>query len=125
MHCMRLTPLPLHYLSDVGDFSEPEIRVLHSDEIGWTVMCSSHGGYPSSTMNWNPSGSWKVINSTKRQDPATLTYNISSTAVFNCTTDEVQSINCSAGNVTSTQLSICEYQTFETSYYNLKTSKYE
>ncbi|XP_074536268.1 uncharacterized protein LOC141798295 [Halichoeres trimaculatus] len=98
------------HLKVTGDYSEPKLMVLHQDEISWTVMCSSHGGYPSSSSSeiaWNPNGSRKVLNSTEVRDPVTLTFNSSSTAVFNCTKDEKQFINCTIGGVTSTQLPIC------------------
>ncbi|XP_034556995.1 uncharacterized protein LOC117825320 isoform X2 [Notolabrus celidotus] len=101
-------PTVIH-LSITANFSVPAYTVLHQDETHWLVTCSSHGGYPTSTMIWNTDGSEmvKVVNSSEMTDPITLTINSSSTALFNCSKGEMKLISCSVGSVTSPLFSVC------------------
>ncbi|XP_060902365.1 uncharacterized protein LOC132980320 [Labrus mixtus] len=97
------------HLSIKANYSKPEVKVLHSDEIHWLVNCSSHGGYPISQMIWNQeSQMMEDENSSVTRDDVTMTFNSSSTVYFNCSMGEIKFISCSVGGIDSQLFSVCK-----------------
>ncbi|XP_067102385.1 uncharacterized protein [Osmerus mordax] len=75
------------------------------------ATCSCHGGYPRHEVEWNSNLSldqtWAVVlPGNWSQDRETKLFNITSTLVFNCTTD-LQYLSCKCGGATSQKLSVC------------------
>lgn len=62
-------------------------------------------------IRWHVPGNpvWMVKNSSEMQDPDIMTVNSSSTVSFNCSSGELRSISCAAGDATSDFFSVCEY----------------
>nr|XP_020505292.1 T-lymphocyte activation antigen CD80-like [Labrus bergylta] len=97
------------HLSIKANYSKPEVKVLHRDDIHWLVNCSSHGGYPRSPMIWNQeSQMMEDVNSSVTRDDVTMTFNSSSTVYFNCSMGEIRSISCSVGGIDSQLFSVCK-----------------
>ncbi|XP_036939836.1 putative selection and upkeep of intraepithelial T-cells protein 1 homolog [Acanthopagrus latus] len=98
------------HLSVTATYSKPEVKVVCSDDSPTCLAtCTSHGGYPSSTMDWRVSRSqmWRRVNKSEMEDRNTLMFNSSSTASFNCSEGELM-FNCTVGNVTTEMYSICK-----------------
>lgn len=94
-----------------ANYSKPNVTQSCGDGSSCVVNCVSYGGYPRMGIMWHVPGNrmWMVKNSSEMQDPDIMTVNSSSTASFNCSSGELRSIRCSAGDATSDLFSVCEY----------------
>ncbi|XP_070685962.1 T-lymphocyte activation antigen CD80-like [Pempheris klunzingeri] len=98
------------HLSVTANYSQPAVTVYrHKDGSSCLVTCASHGGYPEAKMVWNvPSGQmWNTVNSSEKSDQDTMTFNSSSTAIFNCSKGEIKLLSCSVADVTSNMFKVC------------------
>lgn len=95
----------------IANYSKPQPTQVCIDGLNCVVHCASHGGYPSIKITWDvlESHVWKLENHTEVADPETMMVNSSSFAFFNCSSGELSSIRCSAGDVASDNITVCKY----------------
>ncbi|KAK7883286.1 hypothetical protein WMY93_029460 [Mugilogobius chulae] len=98
-------------LTMAANYSKPTLHLQNctDKEDQCLVRCSSHGGYPQKEITWNGLEGRLIdtIKSSFTKDNNRALYNISSMALFNCSTRKLQNISCSVDDV-SEPLFICE-----------------
>ncbi|XP_073336728.1 T-lymphocyte activation antigen CD80-like isoform X2 [Pagrus major] len=99
------------HIKVTATYSKPEVTVASSeDKSTYLVTCTSHGGYPRTSVEWNVPRTqmWRRVNKSEMEDRDTLMFNSSSTASFNCSKGEMIFISCQVGNVTSDRTPVCK-----------------